>query len=171
MLQLRLEFMKKEHNISENDFLTFDAIRQAAQCVGRVIRSKLDYGLMVFADNRYTRSDKRKKLPQWLSNYLKQEYINLSTDVAVDIASKFVKRMAQPHSRKDEIGKSLLSLEDIVKLKADIKRQYSTGEGDYDNVSGATFEQNQFAALNTSLSKAQMNRNKNSNRREQMDID
>ena len=172
VLQLRLEFMKKEHNISENDFLTFDAIRQAAQCVGRVIRSKLDYGLMVFADNRYSRSDKRKKLPQWLSNYLKQEYINLSTDVAVDIASKFVKRMAQPHSRKDEIGKSLLSLEDIVKLKADIKRQYSAGEGDYDNVSGDTFEQNQFAALNTSLSKAQMQRNKNSNKgAHRMDID
>lgn len=30
--------------IHENDFLTFDAMRQAAQCVGRVIRSKTDYG-------------------------------------------------------------------------------------------------------------------------------
>ncbi len=30
--------------IKENDYLTFDAIRQAAQCVGRVIRSKADYG-------------------------------------------------------------------------------------------------------------------------------
>ena len=33
----------------ENDYLAFDAVRQAAQCVGRVIRSKADYGLMVFA--------------------------------------------------------------------------------------------------------------------------
>lgn len=30
--------------IRDNDFLTFDALRQAAQCVGRVIRSKRDYG-------------------------------------------------------------------------------------------------------------------------------
>ena len=27
--------------------------RQAAQCVGRVIRSKADYGMMIFADKRY----------------------------------------------------------------------------------------------------------------------
>ena len=26
--------------------------RQAAQCVGRVIRSKADYGMMIFADKR-----------------------------------------------------------------------------------------------------------------------
>lgn len=36
--------------IRENDFLTFDAMRHAAQCVGRVIRGKTDYGIMVFAD-------------------------------------------------------------------------------------------------------------------------
>merc|ERR1712154_211147 len=157
VLQLRLEFIKREHGISENEFLAFDALRQAAQCVGRVIRSKLDYGLMIFADNRYSRSDKRKKLPQWLSNYLKTEYINLSTDVAVEIASKFVKRMAQPHSRKDEIGKSLLSLEDIRKLKREIRAEYSDGQD--------TFEQNQFAALNSSLSSAQMSRNRNNGNR------
>lgn len=28
--------------------------RQAAQCVGRVIRSKADYGMMIFADKRYS---------------------------------------------------------------------------------------------------------------------
>lgn len=33
--------------IKESDFLAFDAVRQAAQCVGRVIRSKADYGMMV----------------------------------------------------------------------------------------------------------------------------
>lgn len=32
------------YQIRDNDFLTFDALRQAAQCVGRVIRSKRDYG-------------------------------------------------------------------------------------------------------------------------------
>lgn len=29
-----------------------DVQRQAAQCVGRVIRSKADYGMMIFADKR-----------------------------------------------------------------------------------------------------------------------
>jgi DNA excision repair protein ERCC-2 len=36
--------------VRENDYLTFDAMRHAAQCVGRVLRGKTDYGLMVFAD-------------------------------------------------------------------------------------------------------------------------
>jgi Helicase C-terminal domain len=48
--------------IREADFLNFDALRQAAQCVGRVIRSKTDYGLMVLADSRYNRHDKRSKV-------------------------------------------------------------------------------------------------------------
>lgn len=30
--------------VQEDDYLAFDAVRQAAQCVGRVIRSKADYG-------------------------------------------------------------------------------------------------------------------------------
>lgn len=36
----------------ENDFLTFDAMRHTAQCMGRVLRGKTDYGLMIFADRR-----------------------------------------------------------------------------------------------------------------------
>lgn len=39
--------------------MTFDAIRQCAQCIGRVIRSKTDYGLVILADSRYNRHDKR----------------------------------------------------------------------------------------------------------------
>ena len=45
----RLEYLRETFQIKENDYLAFDAVRQAAQCVGRVIRSKADYGLMVFA--------------------------------------------------------------------------------------------------------------------------
>lgn len=45
-----MEYLRDNHHIRENDFLTFDAMRHAAQCVGRVLRGKTDYGLMVFAD-------------------------------------------------------------------------------------------------------------------------
>lgn len=45
----RLEYLRETFQIKENDYLAFDAVRQAAQCVGRVIRSKADYGLMVLA--------------------------------------------------------------------------------------------------------------------------
>ena len=45
-------FLRDQYKIPEKDFLTFDALRQAAQCMGRVIRGKNDYGMMVLADNR-----------------------------------------------------------------------------------------------------------------------
>ena len=41
ILRARLEYMRDTFQITENDFLAFDAVRQAAQCVGRVIRSKV----------------------------------------------------------------------------------------------------------------------------------
>ena len=50
ILKARLEYLRENFDIRESDFLTFDAMRHAAQCVGRVIRGKTDYGIMVFAD-------------------------------------------------------------------------------------------------------------------------
>ena len=44
----RLEYLRETFQIKESDYLAFDAVRQAAQCVGRVIRSKADYGMMVW---------------------------------------------------------------------------------------------------------------------------
>ncbi len=100
--------------IQESEFLSFDALRQASQCVGRVIRSKTDYGLMIFADKRYARSDKRKKLPQWVQQFLPSHHMNLSTDRAVAIAREFLKKMAQPTMRADELGHTLLSREQAL---------------------------------------------------------
>ncbi|KAG8325962.1 General transcription and DNA repair factor IIH helicase subunit XPD [Homalodisca vitripennis] len=50
ILRARLEYLRDQFQIRENDFLTFDAMRHAAQCVGRALRGKTDYGIMVFAD-------------------------------------------------------------------------------------------------------------------------
>ena len=41
-------------------------MRHAAQCVGRALRGKTDYGIMIFADKRFSRSDKKGKLPKWI---------------------------------------------------------------------------------------------------------
>lgn len=111
--------------------------RQAAQCVGRVIRSKADYGMMIFADKRYkskfinslmtflvavdsthknlspkwthhivsytilclvlimpcyfnlcrySRHDKRSKLPGWILSHLRDANMNLSTDMVIYMA-------------------------------------------------------------------------------------
>jgi DNA excision repair protein ERCC-2 len=40
VLRARLDFLREMYGIKENDFLTFDAMRHAAQCVGRALRGK-----------------------------------------------------------------------------------------------------------------------------------
>jgi DNA excision repair protein ERCC-2 len=95
-LRARLEYLTQTHGIQEQEFLTFDAMRAAAQCVGRVIRSKMDYGIMVFADYRYARGDKRGKLPEWIRKYLVPSLCNLSVDMATASAREFLLHMSQP---------------------------------------------------------------------------
>lgn len=117
ILLARLEYLRDTFQIKEGDFLTFDALRQAAQCVGRVIRSKADYGMMIFADKRYSRHDKRSKLPGWILSHLRDAHLNLSTDMALHIAREFLRKMAQPYDKAGGSGrKTLLSQEDVEKM-------------------------------------------------------
>lgn len=113
ILQARLEYLEQTFQIKDSDFLAFDAVRQASQCVGRVIRSKADYGMMVFADKRYQRHDKRDKLPRWISSHLSSAHLDLSTDMLVHIARDFMRAMAQPLAPA-AIGKVLLSADDLA---------------------------------------------------------
>ena len=117
ILRARLDYLSETFQIKENDYLTFDAVRQAAQCVGRVIRSKADYGMMVFADRRYQRHDKRDKLPGWITRNLKEAHLNLSTDNLLHVLRDFMRQMAQPID-KATVGKSLLSVEGVRALEA-----------------------------------------------------
>ncbi|CAG2177999.1 unnamed protein product [Oppiella nova] len=113
ILKARLEYLRDQFQIRENDFLTFDAMRHTAQCMGRAIRGKTDYGIMCFADKRFSRSDKLKKLPKWIQEYLKDSVLNLSIEEAVQISKRFLKQMAQPFTREDQLGISLLTLDQI----------------------------------------------------------
>ncbi|XP_033127767.1 general transcription and DNA repair factor IIH helicase subunit XPD-like [Anneissia japonica] len=113
MLRARLEFLRDQYQIRENDFLTFDAMRHAAQCVGRAMRGKTDYGIMVFADKRFGRGDKRGKLPKWIQEYLSDSVCNLTTDEAIQVSKKFLRQMAQPFTKEDQLGLSLLTLEQL----------------------------------------------------------
>uniref|UniRef100_A0A3Q4AQA2 General transcription and DNA repair factor IIH helicase subunit XPD n=1 Tax=Mola mola TaxID=94237 RepID=A0A3Q4AQA2_MOLML len=113
ILKARLEYLRDQFQIRENDFLTFDAMRHAAQCVGRAIRGKTDYGLMIFADKRYARSDKRGKLPRWIQEHISDGSLNLTVDEAVQLSKHFLRQMAQPFKQEDQLGLSLLTLEQL----------------------------------------------------------
>jgi len=116
VLRARLEFLRTNLQISEGDFLSFDAVRQAAQCIGRVIRSKTDYGIMVFADKRFNRADKKNKLPRWVIQFLDDAHCDLSVDMAVSIASAFLKQIAQPFYADAATEVALLSEEQLARL-------------------------------------------------------
>lgn len=106
--------------------MNFDALRQASQCVGRVIRSKTDYGLMILADSRYNRADKRSKLPKWILQFLHEGYLNLSTDTAVQHVRQFLRVMGQPIDQ-EALKTVLLPLEDIERLGRDLSTTQSSG--------------------------------------------
>lgn len=89
--------VQTNYGILENEFMTFDAMRQAAQCVGRVIRNKSDFGLMIFADSRYSRADKRSKLPPWILKNLEPANMSLTTESAVAAAKALLRNMAQDY--------------------------------------------------------------------------
>eukprot|EP00736_Rhodelphis_marinus_P005402 Rmarinus@m.9598 len=118
VLRARLEYLRDTYDIREQDFLAFDAIRQAAQCIGRVIRSKTDYGLMVFADRRYNRADKRQKLPKWILEHILPEHMNLSTDMCTLLAKTFLRAMSQTTTKDEQFGVSLLTKEDAERQQS-----------------------------------------------------
>ena len=115
VLRARLEYLLTHYQIREQDFLNFDALRQASQCVGRVIRSKTDYGLMIFADSRYNRHDKRSKLPKWILQFLTDGFLNLSTDMALQHVRQFLRVMGQPVDQ-EALQSVLLTLDEVQSL-------------------------------------------------------
>jgi DNA excision repair protein ERCC-2 len=129
VLRARLEFLQTHYQIREADFLNFDALRQTSQCVGRVIRSKTDYGLMILADSRYNRHDKRSKLPKWILQFLSEQYLNLSTDMAMTHVRAFLRLMGQPIDQ-EALQSVLLTVEEAKAMNPSLQSVTAiAGEG------------------------------------------
>jgi len=129
ILKARLEYLRDQFQIRENDFLTFDAMRHSAQCIGRVLRGKTDYGIMILADKRFGRQDKRGKLPKWIQEHLQDSMTNLSTEECVQVSRKWLKVMAQPFTREDQLGVSLLTVEQLTTKEMQEKIQQKVQQG------------------------------------------
>lgn len=138
ILKARLEFMREKYHIKEQDFLSFDAMRHAAQCLGRVLRGKDDYGIMVLADRRFQK--KRNQLPKWISATITDGQTALSTDAAVGMAKKFLRDVAQPlsnqanerpaYNEKDLQAKDSWSSKDLELHQRIMKGRRAVGGGD-----------------------------------------
>ncbi|KKY17805.1 putative dna repair helicase rad3 [Phaeomoniella chlamydospora] len=130
ILKARLEFLRENYRIKETDFLSFDAMRHAAQCLGRVIRGKDDYGIMVLADKRFQR--KRNQLPRWISEAMLDSETGLSTEMAVGMAKKFLRTISQPLPpvAEGKAGKKdSWSFRELEKHQEEVRRMKREAEG------------------------------------------
>lgn len=82
-----------------------------------IFSGKTDYGIMIFGDKRFSRQDKRSRLPKWIQEHLTDSYCNLSTEEAMQTARRWLRQMAQPFSREDQLGISLLTLPQLETLE------------------------------------------------------
>eukprot|EP01036_Dinobryon_divergens_P032451 gene32451-42040_t len=46
-------------------------------------RITLHYGIVILADLRYNRADKRSKLPPWIVQFIRESSLHLSTDLDI----------------------------------------------------------------------------------------
>lgn len=147
ILKARLEFLRDHYQIRENDFLSFDAMRHAAQCLGRVLRGKDDYGIMVLADRRFAR--KKNQLPKWIAQGLSDADVNLSTDMAIANAKQFLRTMAQPQNPKDQEGVSIWDINQLQAFQLEQKHhQLAEIDGDGDVPMLTHEEELELAELN-----------------------
>ncbi|EDQ85349.1 uncharacterized protein MONBRDRAFT_34274 [Monosiga brevicollis MX1] len=116
VLKARLEYLADNFQIKEDGW----------QCVGRAIRGKTDYGIMCFADQRFSRTDKRSKIPKWIQKYLTDTHLNLSSEEAMVLIRRFQREMAQPYENTP--GLSLLTLEELQKEN----RKYASAKTVFD---------------------------------------
>ncbi|EGR32513.1 tfiih basal transcription factor complex helicase subunit, putative [Ichthyophthirius multifiliis] len=116
----RVKYLTENFKVTKNEYIEFDAMRQCAQCLGRVMRGKNDYGLMIMAEKRFARSLVKKKLPEWIKKQIKDYNVDISSEVVSAIAVNFFKEMGQEFIMNDKSffnQQQLLEMQDILQIK------------------------------------------------------
>lgn len=117
----RMKFLKDTKGITESEFLQFDCMRAASQCVGRAIRNKADYAVLVFADKRYVQASKFHKLPKWLQHIMAPTGrcpSDTTSTVAQEKVRSFFRVIAS--SPSSGVGVSMLTLDQVHARQAEL---------------------------------------------------
>lgn len=85
---------------------------------------------MIFADKRFSRQDKRSRLPKWIQEHLTDNHCNLSTEECMQTARRWLRQMAQPFSREDQLGVSLLTLQQLEALEREKSKNKTAKDGE-----------------------------------------
>lgn len=88
---------------------------------------------MIFADKRFVRQDKRSKLPKWIQEHLIDSYCNLSIEETMQIARRWLKYMAQPFTREDQLGVSLLTHDQLLSLEKEKLEKQTKADANSDS--------------------------------------
>jgi DNA excision repair protein ERCC-2 len=85
---------------------------------------------MIFADSRYSRHDKRSKLPKWILQFMHEAYLSLSTDMAIQHVKQFLRLMGQPIDQT-ALQSVLLTVEEATRMnpKPAAEGTATAGEG------------------------------------------
>jgi DNA excision repair protein ERCC-2 len=83
---------------------------------------------MILADSRYNRHDKRSKLPNWILQFLGEQYLNLSTDMALSHVRQFLRLMGQPIDQ-EALQSVLLTVEEAKMMNPPPSNASSAGDG------------------------------------------
>lgn len=67
--------------------------------------------MMILADNRYQNFQKRSKLPKWITTFIQDANLKLSTDMCIHVCRHFLQHMSQIFTH--QLGKTLLSENDL----------------------------------------------------------
>ena len=123
----RMKFLKDTKGISESEFLQFDCMRVASQCVGRAIRNKADYSVLVFADKRFTQPGKFSKLPAWLRHIMTPTG-RVPADVTSTDAQKNVRHFFRliASSTQSGVGVSMLTPDQLHQKQKSIGHPIKT---------------------------------------------
>ncbi|ELP88051.1 DNA repair helicase rad3/xp-D, putative [Entamoeba invadens IP1] len=119
-IQERLNYLDKKKVIAKEDYFVFDAMRAANQCVGRCLRGKMDYAVVIYADKRYKFNDAKilNTMPQWIIDALMKQNADLSADQSVVIAKDFLMKMSfsfdSDFPLEDMVGKTLWTEKDVL---------------------------------------------------------
>ncbi|KAF7702875.1 General transcription and DNA repair factor IIH helicase subunit XPD [Cucumispora dikerogammari] len=89
----RLEYLNGKINLSNFEFLVFDAMRTVSECLGRVVRNRNDYGLLVLADSRFVPKGIRLNLPSWIIKALNGINVGVSVDGVKEVGKDFFRRV------------------------------------------------------------------------------
>lgn len=102
MNKSKADFLESQYHISKDEYLRFDVIRLASRCLSKILSSKSDYSLVLFADKRYQDESFMVNIPNWLRQNISKNQVDRSVDDAIEQAKAFFLKMSQPFKHSQE---------------------------------------------------------------------